>query len=127
MPTSLPASDVYSWAKASSKPTYTASEVGAAPAISVSNQGTSNTTLSINPNTMYIWGTVSSLTITLATPSNSNILNEYMFQFTSGSTATTLSLPSTVKWLDGEEPSIEASMTYEVSIVNNLAVCKGFA
>ena len=29
-PTSLPASDVYSWAKASSKPTYTASEVGAA-------------------------------------------------------------------------------------------------
>ena len=27
-PTSLPASDVYSWAKASSKPTYTASEVG---------------------------------------------------------------------------------------------------
>ena len=27
-PTTLPASDVYSWAKASSKPTYTASEVG---------------------------------------------------------------------------------------------------
>ena len=30
-PTSMPASDVYSWAKASSKPTYTASEVGAVP------------------------------------------------------------------------------------------------
>lgn len=29
-PTSLPASDVYSWAKASSKPSYTYSEVGAA-------------------------------------------------------------------------------------------------
>lgn len=29
-PTSLPASDVYSWAKASTKPSYTASEVGAA-------------------------------------------------------------------------------------------------
>lgn len=28
-PTSMPASDVYSWAKASTKPTYTASEVGA--------------------------------------------------------------------------------------------------
>lgn len=28
-PTSMPASDVYSWAKKSSKPTYTASEVGA--------------------------------------------------------------------------------------------------
>lgn len=31
IPTSLPASDVYAWAKASSKPTYTASEVGAVP------------------------------------------------------------------------------------------------
>lgn len=30
IPTSLPASDVYEWAKASTKPTYTASEVGAA-------------------------------------------------------------------------------------------------
>lgn len=32
-PTSLPASDVYSWAKASSKPSYTASEVSAVPRI----------------------------------------------------------------------------------------------
>lgn len=31
-PSSLPASDVYSWAKASTKPTYTAAEVGAAAA-----------------------------------------------------------------------------------------------
>jgi len=30
-PTSLPASDVYPWAKAASKPTYTAAEVGALP------------------------------------------------------------------------------------------------
>ena len=31
-PSSMPASDVYSWAKQSSKPTYTPSEIGAAPA-----------------------------------------------------------------------------------------------
>lgn len=31
-PTSMPSSDVSAWAKASTKPTYTASEVGAAPA-----------------------------------------------------------------------------------------------
>ena len=31
IPTSLPASDVYSWAKASTKPSYSASEVGAVP------------------------------------------------------------------------------------------------
>lgn len=34
-PTTLPASDVSSWAKASTKPTYTASEVGALPSSTV--------------------------------------------------------------------------------------------
>lgn len=37
-PSSMPASDVYSWAKQSSKPSYTASEVGAAPASAVQPQ-----------------------------------------------------------------------------------------
>jgi hypothetical protein len=32
LPTTLPASDVYAWAKAATKPTYTYTEVGAAPA-----------------------------------------------------------------------------------------------
>lgn len=41
-PSSMPASDVYSWAKASTKPTYTASEVGAAP--SSHNHSASNIT-----------------------------------------------------------------------------------
>lgn len=42
-PTTLPASDVYSWAKASSKPAYTYSEVGAAPlSHSHSNASTSS-------------------------------------------------------------------------------------
>lgn len=31
LPTSLPASDVFAWAKAATKPTYTASEIGAEP------------------------------------------------------------------------------------------------
>lgn len=44
IPTSLPASDVYSWAKASSKPTYTPSEVGASP----SNHTHSNATTSVS-------------------------------------------------------------------------------
>lgn len=38
-PTSLPASDVYSWAKASSKPSYTYSEVGAASEWTKTNVG----------------------------------------------------------------------------------------
>lgn len=78
---------------------------------------------SINPNYMYVWGTMTSLTITLATPADSTIYNEYMFQFTSGSTATTLSVPSTVKWVS--EPNIEANKTYQVSIVNNIGIIVG--
>ena len=39
-PTSLPASDVYSWAKNATKPTYTASEVGALPVYNAQHQGT---------------------------------------------------------------------------------------
>ena len=35
IPTELPASDVYNWAKAATKPTYTASEVGALPSTTV--------------------------------------------------------------------------------------------
>ena len=39
-PSSLPASDVYSWAKNATKPTYTASEVGALPVNNAQHQGT---------------------------------------------------------------------------------------
>lgn len=42
-PSSLPASDVYSWAKASSKPTYTLSEVGATTSVSAISSNTSST------------------------------------------------------------------------------------
>lgn len=42
-PTTLPASDVYAWAKASTKPSYTASEVGALPLSGGTMTGTINT------------------------------------------------------------------------------------
>ena len=85
--------------------------------IPVVNNGTSNTTATIQPNTLYIWGEVTRLNITLATPTDNNILNEYHFFFESGDTATTLSLPNTVLW--DEEPAIVPNYSYEVIIVNN--------
>lgn len=86
--------------------------------------GTGDTTYSITPNVFHMWDVVESLNITLATPDDPAILNEYMFQFTSGATATVLSLPSNIVWMS--EPTIEASKTYQISIVNNLAVIGGF-
>lgn len=80
--------------------------------------------VSINPGVLNVWGEMPSLTITFATPSDSSIMNEYLIQFTSGSTATTLSLPSSVKWADA--PNIEANATYQVSIVDNLGIIVKF-
>jgi hypothetical protein len=79
--------------------------------------------MQINPNILYIFGTMTSLNLTLATPTDSTRVNEYMFEFTSGATATTLTLPSSVKWIGSN--GVAASMVYQVSIVNNLAVMGG--
>lgn len=97
---------------------------GKADKVAIVNHGTSDTTFTLTPNIFHVWGTVASLTLTLATASTTT-MDEFMFQFTSGTTATTLSLPSTVKWI--AEPEIEADMTYQVSIINNIAVIGGAA
>jgi len=49
IPTSLPASDVSAWAKASSKPTYTASEVGAVPTTRTVNGKALSSDISLVP------------------------------------------------------------------------------
>lgn len=89
----------------------------------VTNHGTSDTTYSVTSNVLHIWGTVASLTLTLATPTDNTIVNEYMIEFVSGSTATTLSLPSSVEWAEScGALSVESSKTYQISIVNNIGL-----
>lgn len=83
------------------------------------------TTLEIQPNKFYKFGEVSSLNITLAAITDTSVLNEFMFEFVSGSTATTLTLPSSVKWL--ETPTIESNKIYQCSIVNNIGILVGVA
>jgi hypothetical protein len=84
-----------------------------------------NNIVEIQPNVLNVWGEVANLTITLATPSDTSIVNEYMVQFASGATATTLVLPDTIQWLS--EPTINPNATYQLSIVNNLAVIGEFS
>lgn len=81
-------------------------------------------TVEIEPNKLYLWDTVESLTITLATPTDTTIVNEYMIQFTSGDIATQLTLPDTITWMS--EPTISTNATYQISIINNLAVIGEF-
>ena len=78
-------------------------------------------TLEIAPNVMHVWGEMAALTITLGAEVEDRA-NEYLFQFTSGATATTLTLPSTLTWANGEALAPEANKTYQASIVNGYAV-----
>ena len=89
----------------------------------VSRQEMQNTdaVVTLQPNILYVFPEMSSLTITLGTPSNANVANEYHFFFTSGQTATTLTLNDVLS----DAYSIEANMKYEVSILENVAYIKG--
>jgi hypothetical protein len=75
----------------------------------------------IKPNTYYVfkYGT-QSLNITLEAPTNTEVLNNYMFEFVT-SHGTSLTLPSDIKWINDEAPVLELNNTYQVSIINNLA------
>ena len=83
-----------------------------------------SSTMTLSPNIYYrnTSTSLSTLTITLGSIANSNIINEYFVEFTTSSSGTTISLPSTIKWANGEAPTFEASTTYQISIVNNLGV-----
>lgn len=87
-----------------------------------------SSSMTLSPNVYYrnTSTSLSSLTITLGSVSNSNIINEYFVEFTTSSTGTTVSLPSTVTWANGETPTFENGKTYQISIVNNLGVCTKF-
>ena len=82
-----------------------------------------DTVVTLQPNILYVFPEMSSLTVTLAEPDNSNVANEYHFFFTSGATATTLTLNDVLS----DAYSIEANMKYEVSILENVAYIKGVA
>lgn len=80
-----------------------------------------DTVVTLEPNKLYVFPEMASLTITLGTPSNANVANEYHFFFTSGAAATTLTLNDVLS----DAYSIEANMKYEVSILENVAYIKG--
>ena len=84
------------------------------------NHGTGDTTFTLTPNTFHIWDEVTSLTLNFGS-GISGVANEYLFQFTSGPTATSLTLPDDIKWANDNAPTIEANMIYQVSVLRGLA------
>lgn len=82
------------------------------------NHGTSDTTFALTPNTFHVWEEVSALTLTLGSET-AGVANEFLFQFNSGSEATTLTMSDDIKWT--EELAIESNRIYQVSILKGLA------
>ena len=77
----------------------------------------------IIPNTFYVFPEMASLSVTLAAPSDTTVVNEYRFRFTSGATATTLTLPDSVIG----ELTVEANKVYEISVIDNYLVYQSWA
>lgn len=87
-----------------------------------------NTAVTLQPNILYIFPEMASLTVTLAEPSNTNIANEWHWFFDCGENACVFSLQNQ----DGSQVytdtySIDANMRYEVSVLNSVAYIKGVA
>lgn len=80
--------------------------------------------VSILPNVLNKWGTIKSLTIDSFQGAQEGYVNEYMLEFTVSGNNFTLTLPEGVRWV--EEPTWKDGYTYQVSIVNNLAVFAGW-
>lgn len=76
-------------------------------------------TQQLAPNTFYVFGSVTSLTVTLAA-GDSGIANIYAFRFTAGQDDPTITLPSGV--VCNQDLSLKAGDVCEFSIQDNLAL-----
>lgn len=90
---------------------------------------TATSGVSIAPNVLNKWTTplTGALTINFST-GRSTVANYYMIEFKTGNTAPTISLPSGITWQDGDNilARLEPNKTYQISILNNLAVGGAF-
>ena len=85
----------------------------------------SDSTAEIDPNKLYIFPEMLSLTYTLATPSDTSIANEYHFVFRSGATATELVHPANVSVPDGF--TVDKNKVYEISILEGCLAYQSWA
>lgn len=79
---------------------------------------------SMSPNTVYQYGTLAGNTTfpPLATPTEPDIANVYCWTFATPASAPTITWPTAITaWAGGSAPTINASKSYEVSVMDGLA------
>lgn len=95
----------------------------AAKGFVTATSGATPTVASLKAGEHQVFGTVTSLTITALAAPTSGVVNEYSFEFDSGSTPATITLPTTnMVWQDA--PSCNANCHYEVNIKYNATTGK---
>lgn len=84
--------------------------------------GTSSVPISITPNTFNVWGEISSLYITLGGTLDSTVMNEYLMQFSTASSASspTISIDGAVEWAGID--TFQGGKTYQISVINGYAI-----
>ena len=88
--------------------------------VPIVEHGTSDQTFALTSNKYHRWGAMTSLTLTLASPNDTSVVNNYAFEFTSGETPTTLLVPSNIQWVN--DVNIEANMRYQGIINSGIGV-----
>lgn len=83
-----------------------------------------DTTAEIEPNKLYVFPEMASLTYTLAAPADTSVANEYHFVFQSGATATELVHPTGV---NTGNFTVDANKVYEVSILDGLLTSQNWS
>lgn len=96
------------------------SSSGGSGAYSEVNHGTADTTFTLTPNTFHVWDEATSLILDFGSET-SGVANEFLFQFTSGAIATSLTLPDDIKWVNDSAPTIAENMIYQISVLKGLA------
>ena len=104
----------------------TAADVGATPAVTeVTVSSTGAVSQALDAGKIYHFtGALTALTITLNAAASGQIA-EYHFDFDSGATAVTLTMPLTVTMPDGF--AVEANKHYEVDVLNGYGVVMAWA
>lgn len=93
--------------------------------ISVVHSDVTTGTVSLDPNTLYVFDDVIDNIVIQTVDGEAGKLSEYMLQFTCGE-GSQITFPNGTLWANDNVLEPEQGYTYQVSIINNLAIYAGW-
>lgn len=107
-----------------SDPVYMADKPSIALKTAIVTETEGNASYAISPNVLTKLGTLaSSVTLSLDTSKEeSGVTNIYDIIFITPTNAPSITWPEGISWIGGSAPTIAGEKTYEISIMNNLAI-----